>query len=1021
MNTHSQRSRIPKILTHLFFWGFNVPLAFTVLNWVVIFGWQWLRENQFSNLKQLTEFIPLDILVTLTIFFAMPVVSVIGAILTKSFRKPTKLRQILFGIELPIMAFTLGRLIFLKTLTPVNILFLSTAAISITAYLIYIFKKPFRNKFLLTLHLLAHQAAVVIGVYASLLMFFFLPIVIAWVFQAVGSFFKYGMFSNFSYYESFWQVLTSLIAMSAFALLFLALICSPFIGLFMYWRAANRLSKLLQLKTTLQFPRLSRWAFSLIYSFTIIFLAYQGSLMWFYSEMSSYQYATTFEERSHIASSILKRENFIEDRLVDTYLAHYRYLTDSEMTLLQQAYQDQLKLEQPTAKRLQNWFTVVAFPFVYNGKFEEDVKKAGEYYQDIFDEPIQLAESKKVSNTLASSFNFSMDQLKSSVLDREDKDVHLVQKIVSAQPDPTRQFATVTIEEEYENTTNSEQEVLYVFSLPQDSVMTDLKLGADLELGKEQLEVTNASQPTPTPSSALAQLNSPSPAPSAIPQPIEHKDQGEIAAKGAANQTFEDQYRRRMDPAILEQVGPVQYKLRIYPVPVKEENMADWQRERLREPVKNQKVRYSYVTALDAKGQAALPKITETRNVFSDSGTTFTYKAAGDQTNKLTDKSQSIQVMSRTSQECGSQTTQLVNDSRLTVYVPHTVNPWIKNENISFDCQNQFKGAEQTLKNKRIAILADSSHSMGVKDWKSYLNKELPLNDLLDTNTVDLYYFNDLVSQPVSLNQQRNNPKAWDQIAFGKTDRLHVLKQVEGKYDLVLMFTDGSEADEPGSTNFVPSIAQPIYMINKDGKVPKLTDNLTYYLQANESRVVSSGREALQNFVVSQAVKKNVPNAFVLIGESGTWISLPASNTQALSGLSAQSLTPSDPIAKVAIHRQIESEMRDVASNLNQLAILDELNRTAQQSGIVTPFSSFIVLTTPEQREQLKQASLRDGRYVVNYDLGEEQLVEPTAGGLLGTSAVPEPHEWALLFTGFGLVLFLGRHRVRALLAHHHV
>ena len=1021
MSTHSQRFRILKILTSLLFWGFNIPLAFTVLNWVVMFGWQWLRESQFSSLKQLTDFIPTDILITLIIYYSMPVVSVFGAIVTTSYRKPTKLLQILFGIELPILAFTLGRLIFLKTLTPVNILFLSTAAINIASYLIYIFRKPFHDKLSLTIHLLAHQAAVVIGIYASLLMFFFLPVVIAWVFQAVGSFFKYGLFGNFGYYENYWQVLTSLIAMGAFSLLFLFLICSPFVGLFIYWRAANRLNTLLQLKTATRFLRLGRWAFSLFYFFVIIFLAYQGSLMRFYSEMNAYQYVTTFEERSHIASQILKRENIIKNRLVDTYLAHYRYLTASGMTLLQQAYQNQLKLEQPTAKRLQNWFTVVAFPFVYTGRFEEDVKKAGEYYQNIFDEPIQLAENKKVSNTLASSFSFSTDQLKSSVLDREDKDVHLVQRIVSAQPDSTRQFATVTIEEEYENTTNSEQEILYIFSLPQDSVMTDLKLGADLQLSKEQLEIANAFQTIPTPSSALGQLHSPSPVPSAIPQPIEHKDQGEIAAKGAANQTFENQYRRKIDPAILEQVGPVQYKLRIYPVPVKEENMTDRQRERLREPVKNQKIRYSYVTALDAKGYAALPKITETRNVFSDSKTTFTRKASGEQPNKLTDQSQSIPVISRSSQECGSQVAQLTNNFRLTVYVPHTVNPWIKNENINFDCQNQFKGAEQALKNKRIAILADSSHSMGVKDWKSYLNKEVPLYDLLDTNTVDLYYFNDLVSQPVNLNQQRNNPKAWSQIAFGKTDRLHVLKQVEGKYDLVLMFTDGSEADTPGSPNFVPSIAQPIYMINKDGKIPKLTDNLTYYLQANESRVVSSGREALQNFVVYQAVKKNIRNAFILVGESGTWISLPASNAQTLSDLSAQSVPSGDPIAKVAIHRQIESEMREVANTLNQLTVLDVLNRTAQQSGIVTPFSSFIVLTTPEQREQLKQASLRDGRYVVNYDLGEEQLIEPTAGGLLGTSAVPEPHEWALFLTGFGLVLFLGRHRVRALLAHHHV
>jgi hypothetical protein len=1007
MDIHRQRPRILQILAHLLFWGFNLPLVFITFNWLIMFGWQWYQEAQFTSWRQLTDFIPTDILVTLVVFFAMPTVASLVSIFTKSYRSPRRLLQVLFGVELPIMAFTLSRLIFLKTLTPVNILFLSTAIVSIAIYVLYVYRKAFKNKYLLLVQLFVYQSAVVVGIYASLLMFFFLPIVIAWIFDAVQSFFSYGLYDTVTYSENVWQIVIGLITMLAFSLLFVLLIATPFIGLYLYWRAGVRVTKVLQHTIKSFFPVPTRLVFSLLYAVFASVLAYQGSLVWFYEAMDTYQNAKSFEERAQVAESILERKSFVENRLIDTYLAQYRYLTDAEMTVLQQAYVDQLALEEPIAARVQNWFTIAAFPFVFNGRFEQDVKKADEYYQEIFDEPIQLAESKKVNRTLATSFSFSSDQLKSSVLDREDLDVRLVERIVTAKPDSTNQFATVTIQEEYENTTDTEQEVLYIFSLPQDSVMVDLQLGADLELQRVQLEVADTPQPTTPPPAATEPVAAVQPTPT--PSQKEQVDQGEVAPKGAANQTFESQYARRIDPAILEQVGPVQYKLRVYPIPVQEQNMNAWQRESLREPVRNQKVRYSYVTALNQKGEAALPRITEKRNVFSDA-----------QPIDFIDQSQQISVVTRESSICSSQAAYLRTQNRLTVYIPHAGNPWIASEGVPFSCENQFENAELMLKNKRIAILADASHSMGVDDWKSYLYAQLPLDTLIDTNTVDLYYFNDLLSQPISLQQQKNNLEIWSQASFGKTDRLHALQQVEGAYDLVLLFTDDSEADTPDTGDFTPGTAQPIYIIHTEGKIPKLPDNLTYYLQANGSRVVDSGFTALQNFAVYEAVRKNLPNTFILVGESGTWVSLPPSQETAVSDLLGQSNVANDTVAKLLVHRQIEAEMQNSAASLHQLPVLDALNETARKSGIVTPFSSFIVLVTDEQKEQLRQASLSDGRYVVPYEIGEEQLLEPTAGGLLGTSAVPEPHEWVLLLTGGALILYLGRQRIRTCIAHYH-
>jgi hypothetical protein len=1032
MNTPPKWPRILRAVAQFLFWGLNFPLAFAVLNGLALSVKFYILQNHWSDLRQVFEFAPTDVLITIGIVALMPIASIISAIFSKSYRKPRKLLQILFGVEVPILAFTIARLIFLKTLTPINILFLSTAVISITAFIFYAFRKPSKNKVVLTLHLLSLQAAVVVGLYASLLMFFFVPIVVAWIITILGAIWKNGLLGEYGYYPSLWDIVTYLASASAFGVLFLSLVGSPFFGLFIYWRAAQRQSKNLEKISQAYFAKLSRWGFSVIYAIVALSLAFQGSLFSFYSQMNSYQTATNFEDRSRIAASILKDESFIRTRLVDTYLAHYRYLTDDGMNLLEMAYKDQVNFKPSVAQNLQSWFKIAAFPFVYRGKFEEDVKKAGEYYEQLFDDPIQIGESDRVRSTLASSFNFTTDQLKSSVLDREDKDVRLLKRTVTAQADSTQQFATVTIEEEYENLKNSDQEVFYIFSLPQDSVMTDLKLGADLELGKESLEGLKTTLPAPSSNPAEIGIT-PSPKPSSIPpQPIVKKDEATVAAKGAANQTYENQYRPRIDPAILEQVGPAQYKLRVYPIPVKEENLPEWQRDHLTEPVRNQKVRFSYVTMLNNEGKAELPKITEQRNVFSDFHTSFIYRKTNEQTEPLSDQAENIQVLAKKSDSCGNVATEFATNSQTTFFIPHAGNPWMKTDHVPFDCAKGLSGAEQLVKGKRIAVLADSSYSMKLRDWSSYLEKELPLNDLLQTNTVDLYYFNDFVSQPINLNQQRNNPKLLNQVSFGQTDRLKALTSIAGKYDMVLMFTDGNEADKVAAKDFVPSIAQPIYLVSKEGKLPKMPDSLTSYLEVNESQVVNSGTEALQDYAVSQLMRKNFVNFFhysdpsVIVSDQGTWVTLSTTVTageliKILPEVSFEQVSSSDQMAKIAEHRQIEDSMKNLATQLNQLPVLDSLNRQAQENGIVTPFSSFIVLITQQQKEQLRQAALQDGRYTVNYDLGEEQLIQPTAGGLLGTSAVPEPHEWALLLTGAGIILFFGRRRLQALVTTHHV
>lgn len=82
-----------------------------------------------------------------------------------------------------------------------------------------------------------------------------------------------------------------------------------------------------------------------------------------------------------------------------------------------------------------------------------------------------------------------------------------------------------TVTYEFQNTDTQNQEVIYSIELPSsDSVVTDLRLGLNLELT------------------------------------------GTLAPRGAAEQVYVDSLRRNTDPALLEQTGPTSYRLRVFPV-----------------------------------------------------------------------------------------------------------------------------------------------------------------------------------------------------------------------------------------------------------------------------------------------------------------------------------------------------------------------------------------------------------------------------------------------------------------------
>ena len=98
---------------------------------------------------------------------------------------------------------------------------------------------------------------------------------------------------------------------------------------------------------------------------------------------------------------------------------------------------------------------------------------------------------------------------------------------------PDIHAARTTVTYEFQNTDTSNQEVIFSVMLPNAaSTMIDLRLGVNLEYS------------------------------------------GVIAPRGAASHVYEDSLRRNTDPALLEQTGPLTYRLRAYPVPPKTDSVS---------------------------------------------------------------------------------------------------------------------------------------------------------------------------------------------------------------------------------------------------------------------------------------------------------------------------------------------------------------------------------------------------------------------------------------------------------------
>jgi putative PEP-CTERM system integral membrane protein len=413
-----------------------------------------------------------------------------------------------------------------------------------------------------------------------------------------------------------------------------------------------------------------------------------------------------------------------------------------------------------------------------------------------------------------------------------------------------------------------------------------------------------------------------------------------VSPRGAAQRVYKGEVRRRVDPALLEQVGPRQYRLRAFPIPARDPVAADHEQPRL----------YLWLSyrALAHDGHWPLPCLLEKRNVYWDRSTKRVYDGEA----WLPES-----VPARHAPGPRGQLVTLV-DGTLVLAEP-------------------VRGSGAPLDGGRYAVVVDRSRSMERR--ASELERALAqLARHHRRDRIDLF-----LGAAASSGERMIERQAWppprDLEYYGGQSLRELLEQFESArgdraYDAVLVLTDDGSYELARDGTLRRRGPDPLWLVHLGGALPPAYDDDTL-----------------------QAVRKSRGGIAVSVTDALQQIAARSKDATVAAGYRFSPVAPhrarpttDDGFAAIAAGQEIR---RRSAHLDGEPAGLDAIHALARQTGIVTEYSSMIVLVNDRQREALAAAERDADRFHRTVEAGKEQLTAP--GQLV--SGVPEPAEWALI------------------------
>lgn len=472
-----------------------------------------------------------------------------------------------FGIEIPILLLSFFRMVFVRELTPFYLLLVLSILFCVILYILDLFKIDLKVEKLKSLTVFVYEIPVIMGIYFALIsLFYIIPIIVNIVkfllkIDYINLFHNIiDFFANFkaSYLViGFIDLFYILIFLGFLLMLFAVFLAAPITSCIVYLREFfNKYKQNKKLKRCL--------IFGFLYIFIMALSSFHFSDIDTTKDYQLVKNSKNYEELYSASEKILKKQNIIKNSILDEYLSELRYISDTNSKVISDIYSD-IGLNDDLSIAIQSIFDAVTYPFQYHKSFNE--RTADSTYKELFDEDIQFALKDKISKSVNSTFFTKMEE--ASLLDVNSKDVKILEKEILIDKTSTESIYKVTITESYRNRTNRNKEVYYEFSLPENAVITRLRLGDNLQYG------------------------------------------GTISTKGAARKTYENQIRISVDPALIEKNGLRQYTLRVYPVNPYRGNDSQIQ-----------KVSFEYFVKIE-NGKVALPDVYQVRNAYMSASTKY--------------------------------------------------------------------------------------------------------------------------------------------------------------------------------------------------------------------------------------------------------------------------------------------------------------------------------------------------------------------------------------------------------------
>ena len=663
------------------------------------------------------------------------------------------------------------------------------------------------------------------------------------------------------------------------------------------------------------------------------------------------------------AEVLLAEETSIRDGLLNAYLSNARYVSAiGEVRHVEEMYRDVFiwseqvyRASAAERERAQQWaepfvnaYNFVAQPILYkpvaqhevdennwwmNTTFVEESADAADHYQQFFDQPIMRAEREAIVRAARTTWNIEQATTNWQAVD--DREILLTRQEVTIQE--AGDIADIELYEVYQNQTFVEQEVLYYFSLPESAVITGLWLGNSADKSEA----------------------------------FTHR----VAPRGAAQAVYQNEVRRNVDPALLEQLGPRQYRLRAFPVPPKTWGDPTPSNFRQEVTVEEGQELHLWMT-YRVLGSRELPQLAVKRNVYWDNSSE---RLINGEPMRVTDE-------------------QWMPPGTPMPLVEQDVETWRKvdfptGQTVLARPLVQFRDVAPPFPDEwSLAVVLDRSRSM--VDYERAVADAL--NQLGNLNAeVDVILTAGEFHPEESMVMPLADVDGEDILYFGGQHAGELLAQYADlktkAYDAVLVFTDNSGYEQGESPVPVPQPDAPVWMVHFGGFPIGYDDDTLQAIQASGGAATDSLGDALTRL----ALALNGERASRDFVESYEWRTLPTNVANEWFPAAVEDTR----LAPFAARRLILSAMAEHRAALAELDVLDQLHAIAVENSIVTPYSSMIVLVNERQNNLLDELENADDRFEREFEEVNETQGIPVTG-------VPEPHEYVLM--ALALVMLIG-------------